>query len=343
MKKTIILSLFILLTTVGFAERLAVFDDLIKPSDFALDRGQLFIIEFPHIYVYSLTDFTLIKTFGRQGEGPQEFLRFARLHFLADTFIVHSQTRFSYYSRKDFKYLKEERVPIQFDRGVRIMGDQLVVSHTVPGKKKHEQVDLTVNIYDWSFKKIKEIYRRKYYFQVNQDINVIYLPTLKQRLGIRFAVQGDKIFIEGEDGETGNIYVYNKTGEKIDTIHHEFEKLKVTDDHIQAVADWHKLNKTRIYDILKERGNLYRPRYFPAIRYLSIADNKIRIIPYKKKQGKNRLFVFNLEGKLLTETDAPFEEENLFSLAAGTIENGKVYQLKENENEKWEFHVTEMK
>jgi len=342
MKKAIILIFSILLTTVLFAERLAVFDQLIKPSSFVMDGGQLFIIEFPHIYVYSLTDFTLIKTFGRQGEGPQEFLRFARLHFLPDTIIVHSETRFSYYSRKDFKYLKEERVPIQFDRGVRLMGDQLVVSHTVPGKEKHEQVDLTVNIYDWSFKKVKEIYRQKYYFQSKQDINVIYLPTLQQRLGIRFAVQGERIFIEGEDGETGNIYVYNKKGEKVNTIHHDFDKLKVTDEHIRAVAEWHKLNKTRVYDILKQRGNLYRPPYFPAIRYLSITDNRIYIIPYMKEEGKNRLFIFTLEGKLLKEIDAPFEEEDLFTFHPGTIADGKFYELKENEDEKWEFHVREI-
>ncbi len=343
MKKLIAFSLAILLTTILFAEKRAAFHDLAKPSGFALDHGQLFIVEFPHIYVYSLTDFSLIKKFGRQGEGPQEFLRFARLHFLGDTFIVHSETRFSYYSRKDFKYLKEERVPIQFDRGVRIMGDQLVISHTVPGKKKHEQVDLTVNIYNWSFKKVKEIYRQKYYFQSKQDINVIYLPTLKQRLGIRYAVQGERIFVEGEDGETGNIYVYNKKGEKINTIHHEFDKLEVTDRHIQAVADWHKRNKTRVYDILKQRGNLHRPDYFPAIRCLNITDNKIYIIPYKKKEGKNRLFIFNLEGKLLKETDAPVEEEDPFSVAPFIVENSSIYQLMENEDEEWELHVKEIK
>ncbi len=318
MKKTILFILAVLSATTLFAEKLAVFDRLIRPAGFYMNNGYLFIVQFPHIYMHSLKDFRLIKRVGKKGEGPQEFLRYARLYFQPDTIIVHSENRFSYFT-KDLKYIKEERVPVQFSRGVSLMGDQLVVSHTVPGKNKNEETDLTVNIYDWSFKKVKEIYRQKYYFQMNRDINAIYLPEVDRRSGIRFAVRGDRIFIEGEDGETGNIYVFNKKGEKIYTIKHEFEKLEVTDEHIQAVVAWHKLKKRRLYDILKRRNQLYTPDYFAAIRFMGVTDDKIYIIPYKKKAGKNRFFIFDLEGKLLKEVDAPIEEKSLFSFFPAAI------------------------
>jgi hypothetical protein len=339
MKKIIFVFLTILLAATLWAEKVAVFDDIIKPDSFYLTENQIFIVEFPHIYVYSLKDFTLIKKFGQRGEGPGEFIRFVRLHFQPGFIITHNQTRFSYFSR-DFKYIKEVKVPIQFNRGAVPMGNGVVVSHTVPGKENPNEVDLTVNLYDASFKKVKEIFRQRYYFQLHRDINVIYLPEVDRRTGIRFFVCSDKIFIEGEDGVTGNIYVFNKNGEKIYTIKHEFERLKVTDEHVNAVVEWHRVNKRRLYDILKQRKQLYTPGYFPAIRSLKVGDDKIHIIPYKKKKGKNRLFIFNLEGKLLKEMDAPLKESSIFSFYPFAIKNGKVFQIIENEDEQWELHVT---
>jgi hypothetical protein len=341
MKKIIFVFLTILLAATLWAETVAVFDDIIKPESLYLTDNHIFIVEFPHIYVYSLKDFTLIKKFGQRGEGPGEFIRFVRLHFQPDFIIAHSQTRFSYYT-KDFEYIKEVKVPIQFNRGAAPIGDQVVVSHTVPGIENPQEVDLTVNLYDANFKKIKEIFRQRYYFQLHRDVNVIYLPEVDRRTGIRFFVYRDKIFIEGEDGVTGNIYVFNKNGERIYTIKHEFERLKVTDEHVKAVVEWHRVNKRRLYDILKQRKQLYTPDYFPAIRSLNVGDDKIYIIPYKKKKGKNRLFIFNLKGKLLKEMDAPLKESSIFSFYPFAIKGGKVFQLLENEDEKWELHVTDI-
>jgi hypothetical protein len=341
MKKINFVFLTILLTAALWAEKVAVFDDIIKPAGFYLTDDQIFFVEFPHIYVYSFKDFTLIKKFGQRGEGPAEFIRFARLHIQPDSIIVHSQTRFSYFTR-DFKYIKEVKVPIQFNRGAGPMGNQVVVSHTVPGKENPQKFDLTVNLYDANFKKVKEIFRQPYYFYSHRGVNVIYLPEVGRRTGIRFFVHRDKIFIEGEDGVTGNIYVFNKNGEKINTIKLELERLKVTDEHIKAVVEWHRVNKRRLYDIVKRRKRLYTPDFFPAIRSLKVGDDKIYVIPYKKKKGKNRLFIFNLEGKLLKEMDAPIKERSIFSFYPFGIEDGKIFQLLENEDEKWELHVTDI-
>jgi hypothetical protein len=341
-KLLLLLLLFLISITMPlFPGKVAVLNQLKKPSGFYINSDHLYIIEFPLIYVHSLKDYRLIKKFGNQGEGPGEFIRYARLHFHPDYYIIQSQTRFSYFT-KDWKYIKDMKTPITFDRGAKQMGDQWVVSHTVPGKDDAKQTDLTVNIYDADFKKIKEVYRQKYYFQVGKPINGIYLAEMGRRMGIRFSVCDNKIFIEGEDGENGNIYVYDSNGQQIDTLHHEFEKLKVTKEHKKAVEDYYVLRRRRLFAIVKARGWLYWPDFFPAVHYQSVVDNKIHVIPYKKKKGKNQLFIFNLKGELLKQVDFPVKEETMFSFYPNTIKNGKLYQLLENENEEWELHVTDI-
>ncbi|UCH97773.1 MAG: hypothetical protein JSV88_13220, partial [Candidatus Aminicenantes bacterium] len=175
-----------------------------------------------------------------------------------------------------------------------------------------------------------------------KPINGIYLAEMGRRLGIRFSVCDNKIFIEGEDGENGNIYVYDNNGQQIDTLHLEFEKLKVTQEHKQAVEDYYVLKRSRLLAIVKARGWLYWPDFFPAVHYQMVVDNKIYVIPYKKKQGKNQLFIFNLKGELLKQVDVPIVEETIFSFYPNTIKNGKLYQLLENENEEWELYVHEI-
>ena len=336
-----LLPMFVFFSPLVITGETILLNDLTNPSGFASDGNHLYIIEFPRIYMYSLTDYRLLKEFGKQGEGPGEFLRYARIHFQPDYLIIQSQNRVSYFSR-DGKYIQEKKTPIAFDRGAKPLGNRWVVSHTVPGNNDPRQTDLTVNIYDSNFKKVKEIYRQKYYFQIGKPVNGIYLAEDGRRLGIRFWVYDNRIYIEGEDGETGNIYVYDNNGQKIDTLHQEFEKVKVTDTHKKAVEDFYNMKRRRLFAIVTERGWLYWPDFFPAVRWLSVEDNQIAIIPYKKKQGKNQLFIFDLKMKLLKQVSLPGLEETMFSFYPFTIKNGKLYRLVENQDEAWELHVTKL-
>jgi hypothetical protein len=207
MRKLLLLLLLLLLFFVSitiplFPGKVAVLNQLGNPSALYVHKDHLYIIEFPVIYVYSRDDYRLIKKFGRQGEGPGEFIRYARLHFFDETIIVQSQTKFSYFT-KDWNFIKDKKTPIGFNRGAKPMGNQWVVCHTGRGLSDPDQIDLLVNIYDNNCKKIKEIYRQKYFFQIGKQINGIYLAEAIRRRGIRFFIYDNKIFIEGEDGENG--------------------------------------------------------------------------------------------------------------------------------------------
>lgn len=338
MKKILFILLIILLVILGPAKTQTILDELIRPSAIYVDAGRVYIVDFPSIYIYSEKDLALIKKFGGEGAGPAEFLRFARLHFHTDHIIVQSSGRFTYFSRQG-KYIREEKVPVKFDRGVRLFDGKLVVSHMDPGKENEKELNLTVNIYNLDFHREKEIFRQKYYIQLNFPVNAIYLPQVDRRTGIRFAVNQDKIFIEGEDGETGSIYVFNRDGEPVYTIRHEFDRLMVTEEHVRAAEEWFKMKGRRLFSILKQRKQLFTPKYFAAVRYLRMADNKIYIIPYKKESGTSRLYIFDLKGKLLKKVPVPVKEENLFHFYPLTIKGDRLYQLVDNDEE-WELHIS---
>lgn len=148
MRKLLLILLLLLfsITIALFPGKVAVFNQLGNPSALYVHKDHLYIIEFPDIYVYSQVDYRLIKKFGRQGEGPGEFIRYARLHFFDETIIVQSQTKFSYFT-KDWNFIKDKKTPIGFNRGAKPMGNQWVVCHTGRGLSDPDQIDLIVNIY----------------------------------------------------------------------------------------------------------------------------------------------------------------------------------------------------
>ena len=246
--------------------------------------------------------------------------------------------RFSYFSR-DGKFIKERKIPVSFNRGVRKMGDKWVVSHTDQRKDKPDLTDLTVTIYNDTFEREREIYRLPYYFELNKPINAIYLPEADRRSGIRFFVHGDEIFVEGEEGETGNIYVFDKNGKKRRTLSYKYPKVEVTNAHVAAVAEYFRLKKRRLYDILKQRGQILIPDLFPAVQTMRVAEGVIQTIPYKKEEGAYQLLEFDLKGKLISKRPVPIAAETLFSFYPFTIHKGKLFQLVENSEEEWEMRI----
>ena len=62
-----------MVNTVCFAEKAAVLPELSDPASFHIDGERIYIVERTTIHIYSSKDYTLIKKFGKRGEGPGEF------------------------------------------------------------------------------------------------------------------------------------------------------------------------------------------------------------------------------------------------------------------------------
>jgi hypothetical protein len=103
----------LLFTVSGYGKDIIPLPELQKPSYILIDENHLYVKERFSISIYSLKDFKLIKKFGKEGEGPQEFTRAINLDICDDYLAVISCGKISYFNRNG-KFIRENRVPIEF-------------------------------------------------------------------------------------------------------------------------------------------------------------------------------------------------------------------------------------
>ncbi len=339
-----------LLLVKGFVFPAAVvpLPDFFNPDSITVDDRHVYITEFPTIYIYSLKDFQLKKKLGRQGEGPQEFNRFALLSIHGDYLVVSDRSKVLYYT-KDGDYIKEIKARSIMHWGVRPIGNRFVGKSKI--REKNIEFD-TANIYNSNLEKINNIFKTKFFFQVEAGGKKCDAIEIR---GLQFQVFNDKIFFKR--GKHFIIDVFDPSGKILYTIHHEYEKIKISDadkkryhDYFKTVHPW-----KRMYESLIKK-EIYFSEFFPAIQLFIVADEKIYVLTYKKEKEKSEFVILDLEGKLLKKVFLPFNQSDEwfhYSLtklashysphAAFTIKNGKLYQLMENDDEEtWELHISEI-
>ena len=180
----------------------------LKPFRIRVEGNHFYITEGPRIFIYSLENFKLIKTFGKAGEGPQEFKlppEFStKLDFGDNKILVSSVGKVSFFT-KNAEFIKEQRAQfmnlINMHRmlGNHIVGEKLMQDHGVRY--------IALNLYDGQLKKIKEIHRYKFYLQRSQKFN----PIIRGLYLANFYIQEEKIFVGGEIN-SGTIYRKRQAG-----------------------------------------------------------------------------------------------------------------------------------
>ncbi|UCH97463.1 MAG: hypothetical protein JSV88_11590 [Candidatus Aminicenantes bacterium] len=311
---------------------------LINPDSITVDSSHIYITDGETIYIFSVTDFKLKTKFGKKGEGPQEFkinpagVTKLVIDIQTETIIVNSIGRVSFFT-KDGRYLKE--VQIVSGNNFKSIGSHYV-GYAV--SREGKILFLTINLYDSTFNKIKEIFRKEYYVQPNKKFNLIKLGWGGARRAI-YTVYDEKIFVEGDENV---IHVFNKEGNEEYVIKLDYDRLKVSEKHKKEIVEdlYSIYTGPTMQELIKEKG--YFPEYFTA-RIFKIADNKIFVPTYKKQNGKNEFIVLDLKGKVQKKIYLPFKDRQLLLSYPYSIKNSRLYQLFDNEEtEEWELHITEL-
>lgn len=338
--KTFCLSLLlVLMTGLEVPGKTVPFPGLRNPEKIFVDKNHIYVTEFPTVYMYSLNDFRPTNKFGRRGEGPREFLQQIHLTIQPGYLMVQSIGKVSFFTPAG-NFQKEFKSPFVI-RVAKALGKQLVVARSIMDIKAGAFF-LTVNLCNHDFSGLKEIYRVKHFFQDGKPLNAVYLGrgNLGRRMSPLFYTLKDKILIEDEHGETGAIQIFNSNGKKLLSITHDYERLEFTKKHKKETVDFFILIKSAAYRILNDRKLIAYPEYFPRIRIFHAADNKIYVVPYKKKQGKSELHIFDMKGKLLKTVLVELAEQNIFEFYPYAVSGGKIYQLVDNEDtEDWELRI----
>jgi len=316
------------------------FTEPINPSQLLVDDQQIYVVDFPFIYIYSTTDYTLKSKIGGEGEGPKQFhYHSGSLVYNKDAFninidsediVVSSQGKMSYYT-KDGIYKKEIRTQHRHDHKFCPIQNKFI---GLTARRGTDNIFyLKLNLYNDRLISEKEIFIFERFSQPpNGDINVLYDG------GIVFYFYKEKIFVTSIGREDSVIDVFDLKGKKLFSITHEYERPVVTKENKNQYLDYYRAGPLKfIWDRFKKQIKF--PTRFPGLRSFSIKNEKIYVLTFKRKNGESEFIIFDVKGKFIKKTMIPLQKKDIYFYPY-TIYNGKLYQLVENEDEeKWELQI----
>jgi len=334
MREVKLVVLLIIWTGICLAGKVVPMPGLYRPQAIVIDGGQLFITEFPQVLIYSLTHLKLIKKFGKAGEGPGEFAR--EIHLLVspnhpEYIIVNSRMKVSYFSR-DGKFVKEIRSRSGSSASIyKPLGKNYAAYGLLHGDTAYNTIDL----YDTDLKKIKQVIKWERIFQRGRYFD----PTQNDWYAGEFSIYQNKIFFLLR--KNGDIKVFDHLGNKLFSFNYDYERIPVTSEDKKEIIKFFRnhpeygtVYETRLKPVMKF------PDVYSAARVLTVTDDKIYVLTYKRKEGKTEFIIFDIEGNFLKKSMVPFKNENIRQHYPFTINNGLLYQLVENiDDEQWELHI----
>jgi hypothetical protein len=300
-------------------------EELENPQYLVASKKFLLVEDNQNVKMYAMKDFRFIKKIGRRGEGPAEFKSFALPQVLADSIMISSQGKVSFFNFSG-ELLREKRTKLSryIIRKLRdkYIGDAL--------KREKDDFYVAYNLYDSEFSKLKEFYRRKWLIHRDgtRDLFEIYF----------FDVYDNKIIFAHNQGF--NIEILNDKAERLHTIKLTPPRLPFTGEDMDGIIkDMMKNVKNKSYVRSLETRSI-RPQYFPAIRKCLLADGKIYVITYVKKNGRSECYIFNMEGRQLKKIFIPLRDTSPMVAPPFAISGGRLFQVIENEEEEeWRLVV----
>lgn len=310
--------------------------DVLNPESIDADANQLYIVDGASIHIVSLTDFKAVKTFGKQGEGAQEFMlnTWFRLKLSAqpNCLFIQSISRVSYFS-KDGIFQKEQRltsrgvnlVPLENEKG-------FIGSNT---GRENNSLFIYLSLYDANFQKGITIFKEQVPFRPGAAFD-----PLDQKEPV-FYVKYGKIFVNGRDGV---IHIINPTGKEETAIKYDYGKLEVTQKVKDEIIEFYKTDPRVAMAFESIKKDIKFSDTFPPVRDYRVANEKVFVFPYYKKEGKFQVYIFDLKGKLLKILPVEMSEKNPLDFYPFAVENDKLYQaIEDSDNESWELRVMDIK
>lgn len=334
-----ILFLFILLFLVFVvaAQEVVVLSEIMKPAAIVVDEDRFYVVETPTIFVYGLKDHRLITQFGKQGEGPGEFMGSRRgrlpitIHPAENQLIISNRGRILYFG-KDGQYI-ETRKPVQGFRGTFIpFRDGFVGRVFTPSD---DEPTWTVALFDADLQKLKKIHSLPARFGFRRgNINPF---------GILFEMVAGKERIFISTGEEPEVLVFDTQGKKLSPIALNLDPPAITAATRKKILDFYRTD-TRyqaFWERIKDR--LVIPDRYPPIRTLFVRGERLIVQTFQKQGEKTRFLIFDSSGGRVGDRWLLVRELNPMELSPYDVSASHLYQLTENDDEEWELTITPFK
>ncbi|MBN1196959.1 MAG: 6-bladed beta-propeller [Candidatus Aminicenantes bacterium] len=326
MKKTAAIVMILAVAAGLYAEKLAVFPDLMKPSQLVVGKDHIFVGEFPTVYIFSRADNSLVRQFGKEGEGPREFNRFFILRTVDDRLLVNSLGKVTFYTLEG-EYIEEKRVNMQTGLNLLPLGKDRFVARGFTNEEG--KAFITVNLLDREGKKLKELGRMPTGLQGDK------IKVLEEQTA--YETDGERIFLS--IGKEFVIDIFNREGEKLTSITREYERAKFTEKDRNTVLEEIRTDpqQKQFFDIFKERAVF--PDYWPAVASIFPSGDILYVMTFKREADTYEVFALNRDGTLISRKMIPFRFRTPLQPFPSNVVDGKLYQLIENDDEEWELHA----
>jgi hypothetical protein len=310
-----------------------------NPSDIKITGNNLIVVDKATLFIYSLNSHRLLKTFGKAGEGPQEFKPYQYTEHAINIgigpqyIVVGSEKRVTFYSTGG-AFIKEKPMADGMAFNWQATGNRWTAMRYSPkGITPH----FTYAIFAGDGQKMKEFFSCP--IPHYKKDNMVLWSKLSYAAIANFSILDNHIVIA--DAQDFKFTIYDFDGNRYKTVSREYEKRNLTEaDKIAAEAAWQdnpyiKKNWQTLKKIIRI------PQRFPAIKQLKAIKNTLWVQTYKKKNNKTEIIRFNIHDNQSRHYFLPLQYKNIIDPYPYTIHNKTLYQVVEDEeNETWTLIIT---
>lgn len=313
--------------TLAFAE---------NPGRVAVDDRHIYLLDGHAVTILDRKDFSVLKRFGRRGEGPGEFTAHPNdppgFALGKQGLVISAQNRVLVFSRAG-------ECLNQVNSGVRGIACQplgkLLVGIERPRMDK--RLAVSYQLYDNRIEQRARLYHYEDDFQSGEGLQILKNPY---EYHYSFAADDEHAYIYRKDNQT--VGVFDSRGELLRAIALGGDGGEVSRETAERIIKFWKEDsvKKQYFPFLKPVT--VAPR-FPALRQLRLSNGILYVITYKRRGGLNQCRMFRTSGESLGECMIPLREKDPMEFYPLAIHDGMLFQLMENDEDEWVLKVHEIR
>jgi len=297
---------------------LIILPEVINPTGLIVTKTYIYVIEKYKINIYNRQNYKFIKSFGKKGQGPEEFPYRIRVFYYNKKLIVNAHYKVLWFTEEG-NYIKEKKNKRGTLKLVPIKNGYIIATI---GFHRNGSVSNKLGIYDNDIILKKTLYDKK-----NKSINKSNIFKLAN-MGGQVSFVADTVNIIIADSKNKPIIkIFDHNGALINKIVHNYSKDIITDSFKKIFIENRIQNTSNKFmkEYLKKTKNSF-PKYFPPFAHVFTTTKMIYVFRFKADFYKYEVLVMTKQGKVITKTTVNKVKQYY-------IENGIYYYLLENEEE----------